>query len=362
MKEKNLPHTLSFLLCLSFLSVTGQHQNKTDIEFKIPVEKSNLFVRIVGNTNKPLIIDLHGGPGAFSGFNHEFYGPYLEDDYLIAYLDQRGGGRSDVCKDTSLLTMDQFVRDLDVVVDTLRERYNGKKINLLGASWGGTYGLLYLIAHQDKINSFACVSGKADGIYQNLTLIEHEKQLAKKLLDNSVSSNDKRRYQDILTKLEEIKASGFKKFYNDVNLLKHTFPKELGFNVYWANKTALANAAKYASDSAIFSRAHYTKKTYDSALEKMDFVNEVFRNTESYNHLNILDEMAVINKPVLVIQGEYDYAVGVGQAKIIYAALKNVPATQKELVIIPNSAHNLNLEAPDAFFGTVKSFFDKHNK
>lgn len=40
-------------------------------------------------------------------------------------------------------------------------------------------------------------------------------------------------------------------------------------------------------------------------MEKYEFVNRVFRNTPSYNHLNIIDEIAVIHKPVLVIQGEY---------------------------------------------------------
>src|SRR5690606_24774 len=99
-----------------------QQENKIDSEFYIPVEKSKLYVRVIGNSNKPLLINLHGGPGAFSGFDHRFNKKYLEDNYLIAYLDQRGGGKSEASTDSTMLTMKQFVQDLDVVVDTLKSK------------------------------------------------------------------------------------------------------------------------------------------------------------------------------------------------------------------------------------------------
>lgn len=77
---------------------------------------------MIGNSNKPLLINLHGGPGAFSGFDHQFNKEYLEDNYLIAYFDQRGGGKSEGSNDSTMLTTKQFVQDLDVVVDTLKSK------------------------------------------------------------------------------------------------------------------------------------------------------------------------------------------------------------------------------------------------
>ncbi len=362
MKNKIQFIVLSFLSCIiALLFISCQKGHKIDTNFFIPVEKSNLYVRLVGNTNGPLIINLHGGPGAFSGFAHETYRKFLEDDYLIAYLDQRGGGKSDVVTDTSMLTMKQFVEDLDVVVDTLKNRYKDKAVNLIGSSWGGTLGLLYLIEHQDKINSFACISGKADGLYPIRALIRHERKIAKELLETSENSVEKSRYREILTKLKEIEESDFDQFFNNMNLLKHKFPEKLGFNAYWANLKAKETAVKLGKDSAYYARAQYTKEMFDKAMEKFEFVNRVFRNTTAYNHLNIIDEIAVIQKPVLVLQGEYDYAIGVKQANMIYDALTGVPKDKKELHIIPNAAHNLNLEAPDQYFDIVKSFFDKYN-
>ncbi|WP_299257943.1 alpha/beta fold hydrolase [uncultured Aquimarina sp.] len=353
------------LLITSILILTSCKQNKEksaiDTEFYIPVEKSNLFIRLVGNPNKPIIIDLHGGPGGFSGFSHEIYAPYLENDYLLVYLDQRGSGRSDISNDSTLLTTQQFVKDLDVVVDTLQNRYPNKNINLLGTSWGGTYGLLYLIDHQDKITSFACTSGKANSVYQNISLIEHEEELAKKFLAKTNNPKDKKLFDDMLTKLSEIKNSGFKDFYTNMNLIKHKFPKKLGFSPYKYEKEDDENK-KLLDTIAVFKRANYTPEMLKTSLEKMEIVNKQFRNTPSYNNLNIIDEMNIINKPVIVLQGEYDYAVGIKQGEMIYNALKGVPEENKELHIIPNTAHNLKKESVrDEYFNLVKTFFDRHN-
>lgn len=243
----------------------------------------------------------------------------------------------------------------------LYNNFKDKNINLIGSSWGGTLGLLYMIEHQKKITSFACISGKADGLYPIMALIQHERQLVKKLLKNSKDSLAKDRYYEILAKLKEIEVGDFDKFFNNMTLLKHTFPKELGFSPYWFNQTARQKAVALGSDSAYFARAHYSKSEFNSALQKMEYVNRVFRNTPAYNHLNILDEMAGIHKPILVMQGEFDYDIGLKQANMIYDALTDVPKDKKELHIIPNAAHNLNMEAPNQYYEIVKSFFNKYN-
>lgn len=345
----------------ALLVVSCQKVDQTDTDVFIPVESSRLYVRLAGNASGPIIINLHGGPGGFSGFARETFKEFLEDDYLIAYLDQRGSGKSDHAEDSTYLTMEQFVEDLDVVVDTLTNRYKDKAINLIGSSWGGTLGLLYMITNQDKINSFSCVSGKADGMYPILALIDKERELAKKYLNETQDSLTKASYNAILIKLKEIEQSGFKHFFDDMNIIKHQYTKELGFNAYWANKEAQQKAVELGKDTAYYKRAGYTMESFDSAMQKFEFVNRVFRNTYAYNHLNILDDISVVHKPVLVLQGEFDYAIGVNQARMIYDALKGVSDNNKELVIIPDAAHNLNLEATEEYMNTIKPFLDKHN-
>lgn len=164
----------------------------------------------------------------------------------------------------------------------------------------------------------------------------------------------KERYKEILDKLIEIEQSGFSEFFNDMNLIKHPFTKELSFNAYRANKEAQKTALALGKDTASYNRAEYTMKPFGSAMAKFEYVNRIFRNTYAYNHQNMLDDISVIQKPVVVLYGENDYAIGVHQAQMIYNALTGISAKSKVLKIIPNAAHNLNLEAPKAYAESIK--------
>lgn len=347
-----------YLLVMGLIPSMAQEQ--IDIEFFIPVDKSRLYTRVVGNPEKPIIIALHGGPGAFS-VDHEFYRDIFEKEYLVVYFDQRGGGKSDAFTDKSMLTTDQFVKDLDEVVEYVKKEYSNQAINLLGTSWGGTYGFLYLIKHQEKIHSFISSSGFADSPQRNIALIAHERKLANQILESSTDSIKIKRYKEILVQLDEIESKGFKDFFQDMGLLRYVFPKELGFDVYWAKPEMKEAKDKLLSDPAFYERVKYTPELIEKAIEKLEYVNEVFMNTESYNNLNILDELETISIPVLVLQGEYDYAIGVEQGRSIYNALKNVPLEDKELVYIKDASHNTPFEAPEVYYEAMKSFFKKHN-
>ncbi len=87
--------TKVFLIGLIIVLTAACSQKKTkqffiDKELMIQVPGSELYVRMRGNPQGPLIINLHGGPGGYSGIDIQLTGPGLEDKFLIAYLDQRG--------------------------------------------------------------------------------------------------------------------------------------------------------------------------------------------------------------------------------------------------------------------------------
>lgn len=355
-----LKYLLSTLMLWALLAACNESK-MVDQECYIPVDQSRLYMRLAGNANGPVIIMLHGGPGAFSGFDRAFYKGTMEPDYLIGYLDQRGGGKSDECPDSSMLTMEQFVADLDVVIDSIRLRYPGRNINLLGSSWGGTYGLLYLLAHPGKITALACVSGKADSHYEYRALIGHETRLATEQLAQVTDSARADTLKQMLTALEAIKMGSFDQFYEKINLLKYSYPKVLGFNPYWFNLEAKAAAVRLGKDPEYYNCAHYTRAEFDSVMRKGAYVNRVFRNTPDYNNLNILNQLSKITTPVAVIEGKYDYVVGPKQGQMIFNALTGLDEHKKELVIIDSAAHNLNMEAPDAYFTSLKQFFEEFN-
>jgi len=328
----------------------------------IKVPSSELYIRVRGNTEKPLIVNLHGGPGGYSGIDIKLMGPGLEDKFLIAYLDQRGCGKSLDCKDTSMLTVEQYVEDLDIVIDSLRNRYNKEKVNLMGTSWGGMYGFLYLLKDQNKVNAYACIDGKVNSNYQNHSLIDFETRKAKEMLQTDISKERKTELEHIVNELARIKKSNFAQFHTDVNWMKHEVPPKLGFNAYFADTSKIISFNDVLQDSALMSLMKYTKEEYAEVGEKAETVNRAFRNNPDYNNINIEPELVNIKTPTAVIQGDQDYVVGTEHAELIYNALSALTQNKKELHIIPGVGHCPAIESPEKLSDILVDFFEKRTK
>lgn len=87
------------------------------------------------NTANPALILLHGGPGASEVALFRHYNAALEQHFLMVYWEQRGTGRSyhsDIPPDS--MTIAQFLRDLDEVVELVKRRFDKDKVVLLGHS------------------------------------------------------------------------------------------------------------------------------------------------------------------------------------------------------------------------------------
>lgn len=350
---------IAYLILTTSCQTADRQIKKIDEELMVAVPLSELYIRVRGNPNGALILNLHGGPGGYSGIDIQLMGPWLEEDYLLAYLDQRGCGKSPGCTDTSMLTVEQYVQDLDIVIDSLLNRFGKKALNLIGTSWGGMYGFLYLLHNQDKVNAFACIDGKVNSHYQNHSLIDYELKLIDSLLKDKCSRAGETELIMIQQELIRIQESNFEQFHTDVNRLKHEFPPKLGFNAYFADTSKVISLTDVLEDTALLNLMKYTREEYLKVGKKAEIVNEAFRNTPSYNNMNIEDELKNISIPVAVIQGRKDYVVGIGQGELIYSALANL-SDKKELHLIPNTGHCPAIENPELLQGILNDFFNKY--
>lgn len=352
---------LIILSCLSFSCREQNNRQNIDQELLVKVPASELYVRVRGNPEKPLIVNLHGGPGGYSGIDIKLMGPRLEDDFLLAYLDQRGCGKSMACSDTTFLTVEQYLEDLDIVIDTLLKQYKREKVHIMGTSWGGMYGFLYLLTDQSKVRSYACIDGKVNSHYQNHSLIDFELNRANELLQTDISEAKQAELNQIVTELKRIKNSEFAQFHTDVNWMKHEVPAKLGFNAYFADTSLIISYQDVVQDTALMNLMRYSEETYAEVAEKAEIVNAAFRNTPTYNNINIEPELEQIEIPTLVVQGELDYVVGTGQAELIYHALSSLPTDKKELHIIPGVGHCPAIESPQLLSEILLGFFTRHS-
>jgi pimeloyl-ACP methyl ester carboxylesterase len=100
----------------------------------------------------PPLILLHGGPGlSETGLFRHFNAP-LERSFTVVYWDQRGAGKSfarDVPR--SSMTVEQFISDLNDLVDAVCERLGKTKVAIFGHSWGSALGVLYAARFPEKV-------------------------------------------------------------------------------------------------------------------------------------------------------------------------------------------------------------------
>jgi len=147
-----------------------------------------LFTRRVGHG--PLVVVLHGGPGA----HHDYLLPQydrLARGRELFYYDQRGGGRSPVPRETPV-GWREHVADLEAI----RVELALEQLNLCGYSWGGLLAVLYLLEHPARVARLALVSPASITIAGR---VEFERRFA-----------DRMSAPEIVRARDELRASGLR--------------------------------------------------------------------------------------------------------------------------------------------------------
>jgi pimeloyl-ACP methyl ester carboxylesterase len=113
-----------------------------------------VMIRGESLTNPPLI-HLHGGPGFSETRLFRHFNSPLERSFTVVYWDQRGAGKSFVRNvPRSSMTVEQFIADLDELVDAVRKHVGQNKVVIFGHSWGSVLGVLYATRFPQKVAAY----------------------------------------------------------------------------------------------------------------------------------------------------------------------------------------------------------------
>ena len=126
----------------------------------LAVADAELFLDVRGDhRDAPILLWLHGGPGGAERPLFRWFDGDLERDFVVAYWDQRGAGRSfDPAADPARLTIARHLDDLHAVLARVRAVVGHDRVVLLGHSWGAMLAALYAQAHAEDVAGVIAVN------------------------------------------------------------------------------------------------------------------------------------------------------------------------------------------------------------
>jgi pimeloyl-ACP methyl ester carboxylesterase len=276
------------------------------------------------NRGAPLLIILHGGPGSsetslFRAFNAE-----LEDAFVVVYWDQRGAGRSYFRSiDPASMNTEQFLADLDELVDAMLAKFGQRKAVLLGHSWGSVLGVLYAVRHPEKVAAYVGVGQVAD-------MLESETQS----------------YAFTLAEAEKRGRRGALKALRAIGPPPHDYRK-VGTERRWLMAFGGAFGPEFSLPRTIW-RAMRTPESSPLDLIKL-LQGSMFSLKLLWPELiavNLRRDARRFDTPVFFILGRHDMQVVAGVAA---AYFDEIEAPHKQLFWLEKSGHFLPFEEPAEF-------------
>lgn len=275
--------------------------------FWVTNKASQMPVLMTGNKESTFILlFIHGGPG---GSSIELTGIYtgnspsnLTDDFLLASWDQRYAGYSinpDPI-DWSTVNVDQYAEDCAKVIDQLKIRFSGKKIIVIGHSWGGAVLTKFISnsAYQNKYDGWVVTDGMVNGFE----------------LANAMQSYSRSRCNELISK-GNVQYADTLAYLNSVILDPVAYDKA-NFIRLQMIAISLTKPGEKPIDPEVLSRcAHLEKSIFPDSTDQIRKNNNVasLANLDIfYNQVYFINSNASyinFSKPGLIIWGENDCAV-----------------------------------------------------
>jgi pimeloyl-ACP methyl ester carboxylesterase len=298
--------------------------------------KQGMFIRSK-NTDNPVLLFVHGGPGFPNYFLFEKYNPGLEDYFTVCYWEQRGGGLS-YSPEISIesMTLEQLTSDAIEVTNYLRERFEKEKIYIMAWS-GGTTIALPAVSKAPQL-FHACIA------MAQITRQRESEKIAYDFMVNHYTEINDQKSVKALQKYNQLETeSDLIAFFNSGT--RDKLMHELGIGT-------MRNIKSVFKDIFLpvwTCRAYTLSEKYNIWKSKIMFLPKTNLKTETLS-TDFSATFPEISVPIYFASGKYDLTVNVDLSKDYFNRLK---APLKELYIFGNSAHGPLFEEPKHFMEII---------
>jgi pimeloyl-ACP methyl ester carboxylesterase len=313
--------------------------------FHLDHDGSRMPIWVKGNFNSDVILlTLHGGPGGEGMTFHLSNGfKMLEEDYLCVYWDQRFSGMAQGHTDVSTLHPDQFIEDTEKVVQLIQHKYPGKKLFILGHSWGGQLSAGYLGRdnHDDNFRGWINLDGS---IFGELEAQLMKEWIMERIPDKMADPNaDHAFWQYIIDWYEANPAPG----NNEPQ--PYWYVSAFGGDAYNWEQTQAENPIPYGE---LIFRSMFSMSFYIYSFGQKEHI-------QAWDELDYTPELANITIPSLMLWGAEDGIVPTGVAHYVYEHL-GTPEADKEVLLIPECGHSPQNDQPEAFYQEMRDFMERY--
>ena len=293
---------------------------------QVPVNETRQWVLIRSeNPANPVVLFVHGGPGAAQLTLNRVNSRALEKHFTVVNWDQRGAGKSFAA---GIAPMARYVDDVIDLSSYLARRFHQPRILLVGHSWGSAIGVLAVEKRPDLFLGYV-------GIGQMSRAAESEALSYQRTLEEARRRGD-------ASGVEELAKIGPPPYTGDWTskfLTERKWVAKLGGEVHGSSSGAVGMVLKHlivSREYAMVDRINYFRGVVQSGralgpeIMKLDLFAQA-------------PELAV---PVWFCLGRHDREVPSELSARYFEALK---APAKQLVWFESSAHMVHSEERDSF-------------
>jgi pimeloyl-ACP methyl ester carboxylesterase len=272
---------------------------------------------------KPLLLYLHGGPGAGQLSLAPFYSRELERHFVVVHWDQRGAGASCEGVDAATLSLDRIVSDTIELAEHLKARFEQHQ-RLLGHSWGSLVGVRAVKQRPDLFSAYV-------GVGQLVNLRRNEEISYRWVVEEATRRGD----ADALAALEAIGAPPY------------ASQDELGvqrrYLMRWGGSIHDFAHARAALPAFLFGREY----TLATRLRFMGcFETSMERIWDSIQDVDLRVEAPQLELPVVLLVGRDDFNT---PSELTAEWAKRLRAPRLEVLWFDGVGHFLPIENRPAF-------------
>ncbi len=294
------------------------------------------------NSDRPVVLFLHGGPGSANLSLLNQITPGLSDYAIIVNWDQRNAGKSfSLFQSRRSLSFEQNIKDAHVLTQYLKDKYNVDRISLIGFSAGTALGIMLVDRYPDDFDLFISVAQMVDGQRGELLSLDYTLRKARELGDT--------------------------KAIRELGNIEFDFsrPEEILRNTQRQRKFLLEYGGVYHN---FVSYSHEAKSLWTSReYSFLDFLLWPIASSASlkamWHELVLLriDELVpVVDIPIVFFCGQYDMNNPTVLVREYYENL--IAPRGKEFILFSQSAHGIFWDEPVMFETEVIRVLEKYTR